>query len=91
MSWLSIGLLVCSFNKNTEELCQFLGMERARKTSCSHSLVWVAGEDRRGGAGQITSQLWYSVYERKGSEAGDTPWVPAPQGLTPGPSKTSKA
>ena len=42
MSWLSIGLLVCSFHKNTEELCQFLGMEKARKTSCSHSLVWVA-------------------------------------------------
>ena len=48
MSWLGIGLLVCSFNKNTEELCQSLGMESARKPSCSRSLVWGAGEDREG-------------------------------------------
>ena len=90
MSWLSIGLLVSSFHKNTEELCQSLGMEKAKKTSCSHSLVWVEGEDRRGGAGQITSQLWYSVYERKGSEAEAPPGFQPHRALPQGPVKPAK-
>lgn len=54
-------------------------MEKARKPPCSHSLVGVAGEDRRGGLGCIISQLWYNEYGREGSETVGTPKGSSPR------------
>lgn len=66
-------------------------MEKARKPPCSHSLVGVAEEDRRGGLGCVTSHLWYNEYGRKGSETVGTPRVPAPESLPRGPGKNLRS